>query len=256
MKLKELLTKKYAGLPGWGWLLIAGGGVVAGLYLYNRAKTQKAATSTTATDASTQQPVDLTQAGTTGYGDYSAVGSSAGQSAPGATTINIGVPATNPSNWLATLILTNSGPVPLYDSAGTPGAHELGNQVGTIPGGSQIQATGPEVVGSWLANNQSELWYPIAYNGQAGFINAYYVASANSSIQNNPVVPPVTNPPKTYTVTSADLKLKQPVHDIASRFMVDFTTLYNANKSLFGPDPGHITLHVGEVITIPQKGSA
>lgn len=201
MDIKGVLTKKYADLPLWAWLAIAGVGVGVGIFLYRRSKGNTTASNTT---SATTTPTDTTGnaiSGSTGYGDYSAVGSSAGgANNPGQTIINIGTPASNPSNWSTMLVLTNAGPVPLYDSAGTPGGHDLGNQVGTIPGGSDVQATGPEQVGAWLSNQQSELWYPVSYNQQQGYVSAYYVANASSSIG--------TQPTGTPTPTSSTIKIR------------------------------------------------
>jgi hypothetical protein len=256
MKFKELLTKKYADLPLWAWLLVGTVGVGTGIYLLRRAKAGSTKPADAIANPSTGDSTAIIPSGNPGYGDYSAVGSSAGQAAPGATVINIGQPASNPSNWLTTLILTNNGPVPMYDSAGTPGGTDLGNQLATIPGGSQIQATGPELVGAWLRNNLSELWYPVVYNGQSGFINAYYVANASSGIQNNPIPPIPTQPPKTYTITSDDMKQRDPLHSIAAKFMITYDQLYAANKSLLGSDKNHAKFKAGDTLTIPQKGVA
>ena len=224
MKIKELLTKKYGGLPGWAWFAVAVGGVAIGLYFYSRNKSTAAATTTSATtdatSASTNASATDNSVGTTGYGDYSAVGSTAGgANGTGNTVINLGNAATNPTNWLTTLVLTGSEPIPFYDSAGTPGATTLGNEIGTIPPNTTVTATGPELVGAWNQPNGSENWYPVVYNGQAGFISAYYVANASSSIQNQPVAHPIPDPGpgagpsgssgKTYTTTkSASLEVK------------------------------------------------
>lgn len=187
MDFKGVLTKKYGGLPGWSWGLVVIGGLVVGLYFYNRSKT------TTKTPATTTPVSPTTDAsvGTTGYGDYSALGPNAGSTGQGNTTINVGVPATNPNNWLGTLNLTSNGPIPLYATSGNAGDTTLPQKLSDIPSGSTITATGPELVGAWApTQNGSELWYPVVYNGQAGFVSAYYVANASVQIQNATVPPP------------------------------------------------------------------
>lgn len=211
--MKEFLIKKYGGLPLWAWGLAGVAGVGIGLYFYSRNKSNTNTTAPASTtsgstgDNSTASTTDAS-VGTTGYGDYSAVGPNAGGANGTGTTINIGTPATNPSNWLTTLVLTSSGPVPLYDSAGTAGSSTLGNQIGTIPANSTIQATGPELTGAWNQPNGSELWYPVVYNGVAGFVNAYYVANASTQMQNSPVPTPVVNPTTPTTGTTAAIKGK------------------------------------------------
>lgn len=190
MNIQELLQKKYGGLPVWAWGLVVIGGVLVGVYFYRRSKSTTTATSQTATTTNQSPLAPLQSAvGQEGYGNYTPTGGNANQ--PGTTVINVGAP-TNPSNWLTTLYLTNSGPVPMYDQPGSAGSTTLGTQIATIPGGSQVQATGPEQVGSWLSNNTSELWYPVVYQGQSGYVNAYYVSNASSSINNQPTQQPTT----------------------------------------------------------------
>ena len=60
--MKELLTKKYAGLPGWAWLLIGVAGVGAG-YLLIRWQSKK---SNTASALTTQNSADLTTGNASG----------------------------------------------------------------------------------------------------------------------------------------------------------------------------------------------
>lgn len=248
-ELKSILTKEYGKLPLWAWGLVALGGIGIGLYFYKRANSSKSSSTTSTigqtTNTANSNPLDLV--GSTGQGDYTASGGNA--NSPGQTVINVGVP-TNPSNWLTTLYLTNNGPVPMYDQAGTAGSHTLGQQIATIPGGNTVQATGPEQVGAWLSNNTSELWYPVVYQGQSGYVNAYYVANASTGIQNNPVTPPATN--STYTITASDLKVKDPLHSIATKFHISYDALYNANKSVLGSDKNHAKFKAGTVLQIPS----
>ena len=179
----KFLTKDFHGMPTWVWIVAGLGGVGLGYYFYRRSKTsQAAAAANTAAAAATPQVPDI---GTP-------VGPNAGNQTPTGATINIGVPAT-PSNWLTSLVLESSHPVNEYASAGQPGG--LPDAViGTIPAGSTVQATGPEIVGAWNTPNGSELWYPVTYNGTAGFISAQDVANASTAIGSSPVPPvPVTN---------------------------------------------------------------
>lgn len=195
MDVKGLLTKKYGGLPVWAWGLVAVGGIGVGLYFYNRNKTASATATPTGATTDTTGTTDAS-VGTTGYGDYSALGPNAGESGTGTTTININ--PTNPANLLQTLILTSNGPVPLYATYGTPGdltGTSLGQPIAQVPSGSTIQATGPEVTGAYLPPGNSEMWYPVVYQGQAGYINSHFVANSSGTITGSPVTFPVPNPP-------------------------------------------------------------
>lgn len=188
MDIKAFIKKDIGGLPVWAWILAGTGGIAVGLFLYRRSKMPTSASSTP--DSTTS--ANTTDGGQAGYGDYQPAGSNAGNQTPTGATINIGVPAT-PSNWATSLILSNSHPINLYATAGQPGG--LPDAViGSIPQGSTVQATGPEVVGAWNVPNGSELWYPVVYNGSPGFVSAADVSNASTSINNQQVpTPPVTN---------------------------------------------------------------
>jgi hypothetical protein len=190
IEIPAFLKKDYGGLPGWAWGLAAIGGIGVGYYIYSKHKTALATASTpTSTSQDTTSP-----SASPGMGDYQALGSNAGNQTPTGATINIGVPAT-PSNWLTTLILTGSHPVNLYQTAGTPGGTPDA-VIGTLAAGISVQATGPEVVGAWNVPNGSELWYPIVYNSQVGFVSAADVSNASSTISNQPIpVPPIASFP-------------------------------------------------------------
>lgn len=62
--MKELLTKKYAGLPGWAWLIIGVAGVGAGIFLIRWQQSKSAAGTTAALTASTSP--DLTTGNASG----------------------------------------------------------------------------------------------------------------------------------------------------------------------------------------------
>lgn len=207
MDIKGLLQKKLGGLPVWAWGLVAVGGIGVGLYFYNKNKT--AAATATPTGATTTPTTDAS-VGTTGYGDYSAEGPNAGLSGGGTTTININ--PSNPANLLQTLVLTSNGPIPLYANTGTSGdltGQSLGQPVETVPSGSTIQATGPEVTGAYLPPGNSEMWYPVVYQGMAGFINSHFVANSSGTTTSSPVtLPPVTtSQPVQPGVASVTVKL-------------------------------------------------
>lgn len=201
MDIKSFLKKDIAGFPTWVWGIIAVGGIGLGLYFYRRSSA-----SSTGSPASTT-PVDQSTSATgqAGYGDYQAAGPNAGNGQPTGATINIGIPAT-PSNWATSLILANH-PVNLYATAGTPGGTPDA-VIDTIPGNSQVQATGPEVVGAWNTPNGSELWYPVTYNGKPGFISAQDVLNATSTITNQPVQQPPPTKFSVKTVTSGPISDK------------------------------------------------
>lgn len=184
MDIKAFFKKDIAGLPVWSWVLIGVGGVGLGLYFYRK---NKASTSTTDTTTATGDSTSPNDQLSSGYGDYQPAGSNAGNAQPTGATINIGIPAT-PSNWATTLILANH-PVNLYASAGSPGG--LPDQViDTIPSGTNVVATGPEVVGAWNVPNGSELWYPVVYNSKPGYISAADVSNASTNITNQQQQPP------------------------------------------------------------------
>lgn len=195
MDIKALLKKDIAGLPVWTWGLVGIGGVAIGLYFYRRAKSTSDTSTPQGTDTTT--PIDTVS---TGYGDFQPSGSNAGNTQPTGATINIGVPAT-PSNWLTSVILKAGSPVNEYASAGQPGGLPDAI-VGTIPGGTTVQATGPEIVGAWNVPNGSELWYPIVYQGVPGFVSAADVSNASTSIGNQPVPPPPVNAKPTLKTTA------------------------------------------------------
>ena len=62
MNFHEILTKKYAGLPGWAWLLVGVAGVGIGYYFIHKQSSSTASAPATLTAASTP---DLTTANTT-----------------------------------------------------------------------------------------------------------------------------------------------------------------------------------------------
>lgn len=191
MDIKAFFKKDIAGLPTWAWGLAALGGIGLGLYFYRKAQVSKAvppvAPDNTSMDA--------------GMGDFVPAGPNAGNQQPTGATINIGVPST-PSNWLTLLILTSAHPVSLYASAGQPGGLPDAI-VATIPPGTTLQATGPEVVGAWNVPNGSELWYPAVYQGTPGFVSAADVSNASTSIGNQPVTPPPVADKTTATTTTS-----------------------------------------------------
>lgn len=69
--MKELLTKKYAGLPGWAWLLIGVAGVGAGYLLI---RWQQSKSSSTPSALTTQNSADLTTGNASGNETNSATG--------------------------------------------------------------------------------------------------------------------------------------------------------------------------------------
>ena len=189
----DFLLKEFHGLPVWTWGIAGVGGIGLGYYFYNKSKTAQAnAANLAAAQAASTSPA-VNPADVSGLGNYQAAGPYAGGFNSQPATINIGTPST-PSNWLTSIILTTSHAVNEYATSGTPGGLP-DSVIATIPAGSTVQATGPEIVGAWNIPNGSELWYPVTYQGIPGFVSAYDVVNANTQIGNSPVPPPPVAPP-------------------------------------------------------------
>lgn len=154
----NFLLKDFHGMPMWVWIVAGVAGLGLGYYLYTKNKANQSITPTPDTT-----PVDNIP-----------TGNNAPQQP---TTINLSLPP-GPNGIQTTLTLVSTHPVNLYASAGQVGGSPDA-VIGTIPAGSTVQATGPEVVGAWNKPGGSELWYPVIWNTLAGYISAEDVANAN-----------------------------------------------------------------------------
>lgn len=127
--MKELLTKKYAGLPGWAWLIVGAAGIGLGVFFIRK----QSSTTGTPSDLTAQSTPDLTTADTTSdaTGTVGSVG--------GNGVINNPFPETNingnqvpiiPAGYQA--IYDNSGNIVGYEptppnNTSTPGNSGSGN---------------------------------------------------------------------------------------------------------------------------------
>lgn len=200
MKIQELLTKKYAGLPGWSWLIIGAAGIGLGVFLMRRK------TSTTApADLTAQSTPDLTTGNEPG-----AQSNEAGTIGDGGT-INNPFPETNvngsqvpiiPPGYQA--IYDNNGniigfePIPPSNTStgGSTGSGNSGSGSSIITyittrGGASLETTPHDIDGgknilslplgailTYISGpvadplGQGKQYYLVSYNGKTGYVGS------------------------------------------------------------------------------------
>lgn len=82
----------------------------------------------------------------------------------------------------------------------------------------------------------------------------------NSTPPPPPPPPTQTPPPSTTQKVTITQAMKQAygghlLHDLAAAYGLTYDQLYNANKTLLGPDKNHAKYKIGDVLTIPTSTS-
>lgn len=229
--MKELLTKKYAGLPGWAWLAIGVAGVGAGILLIRYQQSKNAASTPAALTATTSP--DLTTGNASGNETNSETGSVGGNG-----IINNPFPETN----------VNGQAIPIIP----PGYQAVYDENGNIIGFEPIPAN---------PTPQQPVCKP-------GFHFQPTAAGALPPVGSYPVsggvcVPDIIQPPtkqggQTFTLTKTWLAAHKhgPLHQLADMFGITYQQLFDANKSILGNDPNHAKYKAGDVLTIPAATSS
>lgn len=203
--MKELLTKKYAGLPGWAWLLIGVAGIGAGVLLIRYQKSKTPTTAAGLTPATTPDLTTGNASGTESNPTTGEVGSNGIIDNPFPET-NVGgnqipiippgyqaiydqngniigfepipTPPTStpptPTPGLEGIIRSSTGQG--YDKTNPEGipfrTSPGGAESSKVPFGATVQITGKAISGPPNAKGGSTQWYPASYSGQTGFISS------------------------------------------------------------------------------------
>lgn len=211
----EMLTRPVMGMPLWVWVIVVAGGVILAIYIRRNVGSssasgslgQNAAGQQSVTDPNidpyTGVPYSIEEAinPATGLPAYyggpgvDATGSGSGPSSSGSGSSSGGgvlpIGPTRPRSQQTLLVraqnaLAGAGSWDQTHAGPPVDPNAPGNTNGqfVVPFGASVTQTGPAVQGpaNKLASGQSSaMWYPIAYQGQTGYISALDVQTGGAA---------------------------------------------------------------------------